>query len=165
MKLDNLHELFVDQLKDLYSAETQLVKALPKMAKAANSRDLQNGFQEHLEQTKHQVDRLRQIFEELHLPVRGKTCKGMEGIIEEGAEFVDLKGDPDVKDAGLIASAQKVEHYEISGYGTMHTFANQLGYTNAARLLQQTLDEEKRTDQKLTTLAEAGINQQARSSK
>jgi ferritin-like metal-binding protein YciE len=116
----------------------------------------------HLEQTHHQVERLDQIFQDLNLRAQGKTCKGMEGIISEGKEIMSEKGDPAVTDAGLIEAAQKVEHYEISSYGTARTFASQLGYTNAAHLLQQTLDEEKQTDEKLTSLAERGINTQAK---
>jgi ferritin-like metal-binding protein YciE len=163
MKLNNLNDLFVDQIRDLYNAERQIEKALPKMVSSASSPDLQQGFQTHLEQTKHQVDRLTQIFEELKLRPTGKACQGMEGIISEGEEFIKEKGiDPAVKDAALIASAQRVEHYEIAGYGTARTYAQKLGYTQAARLLEQTLQEERQTDEKLTQLAESGINQQAK---
>lgn len=163
MKLATLQDLFVDEIRDLYNAEQQVVKALPKMAKASHSPELQNAYQMHLEQTKNQVERLKQIFEELNLPVRGKACKGMEGIISEGEELLKENADPDVKDAGLIASAQKVEHYEISSYGTARTYAQHLGYTNAARLLQQTLEEERQTDEKLTSLAERSVNPRATS--
>lgn len=159
MKFHTLQDLFVDTLKDLYDAERQIEKALPKMEQAATSPELKQGFQMHLEQTHHHVDRLDQIFQDLNMRAQSKTCKGMEGIISEGKEVLGEKGDPAVTDAGLIESAQKVEHYEISSYGTARTFANQLGYNNAARLLQQTLDEEKQTDEKLTSLAERGINQ------
>lgn len=165
MKLKSLQDLFVDQLKDLYGAEMQLEKALPKMAKAASSPELQQAYHQHLDQTKMQVDRLKQIFGDLNLPARAKQCKGMEGIIDEGKEIIDLNAEPEVRDAGLIAAAQKAEHYEISGYGTLRTFASRLGYRNAARLLEQTLDEEKQTDQKLTHLAESGINAEAQARK
>ncbi len=163
MKLDTMQDLFVDQVLDLYSAESQIVKALPKMADAATTPDLQRGFHEHLEQTKTHVDRLRQICDDLNIPINGSSCKGMEGIIDEGKDFVSAKGDPVVRDAGLIAAAQRVEHYEISGYGTARTFANRLGYSKAAQLLEQTLTEEKQTDQKLTNLAEREVNQKAQS--
>lgn len=162
MKLNNLNDLFVDQIRDLYNAEKQIQKALPKMAKSSSSPQLQQGFETHLEQTNHQLDRLTQIFDELHLRPTGKACQGMEGIITEGEEYLKDKGlDPAVKDAALIASAQRVEHYEIAGYGTARTYAQKLGYTNAAKLLEQTLQEERQTDDKLTQLAESGINQQA----
>jgi ferritin-like metal-binding protein YciE len=161
MKFQNLTDLFVETLKDLYDAEKQVEKALPKMEQAANSAELKEGFRQHLDQTHHQVERLDQIFQDLNMRSQAKTCKGMEGIISEGKEFMGEKGDPAVMDAGLIEAAQKVEHYEISSYGTARTFASQLGYSNAARLLQQTLDEEKQTDEKLTSLAERGINTQA----
>jgi Uncharacterized protein conserved in bacteria len=161
MKLETLQDLFLDQLSDLYSAENQIVKALPKMVDASSSPELQRGFEEHLEQTRHQIDRLKQIFEGLNLySVHSKTCKGMEGILHEGKEYLGGIPDPKVRDAGLIAAAQRVEHYEISGYGTARTMANRLGYTSAAELLQQTLEEEKATDIKLTTIAEQRINTQ-----
>jgi ferritin-like metal-binding protein YciE len=162
MKLNNLHDLYVDTLKDLYNAEQQIVTALPKMADAASSPDLKRGLRDHLDQTQRQVDRLHQIFEELGTSPTGKKCVGMEGLIEEGNEIVNSQADPDVKDAGIIASAQKVEHYEISGYGTARTFAQQLGFTRAAQVLQQILQEEKTTDEKLTALAESGVNIQAK---
>ncbi len=165
MKFQTLQDLFVDTLKDLYNAEQQIELALPKMEQVAHHPELKQGFHQHLEQTHQQVNRLDQIFKDLNMKPQGKTCKGMQGIISEGEEVVNAKGDPDVLDAGLIESAQKVEHYEISGYGTARTFASRLGYTNAARLLQQTLDEEKQTDEKLTALAERGINTQAKASK
>jgi len=155
-----LRELYIDQLKDLYSAENQLVKALPKMAKAANSDELRQGFDEHLEQTKGHVQRLEQIFEALEESPKGKKCAGMEGLIKEGNEMIKSGSDPDVKDAALITAAQRVEHYEIAGYGTVRTFAQLLGYKQAQELLEQTLDEEKQTDQKLTEIAE-GINVEA----
>jgi len=162
MKLNNLNDLYVDTLKDLYSAEQQIISALPKMVNAASSPDLKRGLQDHLDQTRRQVDRLSQIFNELGTSPTGKKCRGMEGLIEEGEEILNSHADPDVTDAGLIASAQKVEHYEISDYGTARTFARQLGFTNAAQVLQQILQEEKTTDEKLTALAESGINIQAK---
>jgi ferritin-like metal-binding protein YciE len=156
--LESLNDLFVDQLRDLYDAENQLIKALPKMAEAANSDELRQGFEEHLEQTKGHAQRIEQIFEQLGEKAKGKKCKGMEGLIKEGSETLEEDiTDEDVKDAAIIAAAQRVEHYEIAGYGTARTFANLLGEEEAASLLEQTLDEEKETDAKLTELAE-GIN-------
>jgi ferritin-like metal-binding protein YciE len=162
-KMTNLEDLLVDQLKDLYSAENQIVKALPKMARAAQSPDLKRGFEEHLEQTKRQAERIEQIFEKhgLNGSPRGKKCIGMEGLIKEGEEVIKEEAEPDVKDAGLIAAAQKVEHYEIASYGTARTYAQTLGYMEAARLLQQTLDEESKTNEKLNKLAMSHINQEA----
>ena len=153
MKLETLHDLYVHELKDIYSAESQLVKALPKMAKAASSEELRAGFEEHLEQTRGQVERLDKIFEQLEVSPRGKKCVAMEGLIEEGKELLEEDADPDVKDAALIAAAQKVEHYEIAAYGTVRTYAELLGFQDAADLLQQTLDEESATDAKLSELA------------
>src|SRR5215510_1982016 len=150
MELSSLEDLFVDELKDLYSAETQLLKAIPKMAKAAKSRELKAGFEKHLKQTEGHVDRLETIFEELEASPKGKKCKAMEGLIEEGAEVIEEDMAPDVKDAALIAAAQRVEHYEIAGYGCVRTYAKLLGEMDARDLLQQTLDEEAETDQKLT---------------
>ena len=161
MKLDSLQKLYVEELKDLYSAETQILKALPKMAKAASSPELQGAFQEHLEQTKVQVERLEQIFEALGKSPKGKTCKAMEGLVEEGSDLMKEDADPAVLDAGLIAAAQRVEHYEIAGYGTVRTYAQLLQDDEAARLLQETLDEEGATDKKLTQLAESLINVEA----
>jgi len=161
MKLGSLEDLYVDQLKDLLDAEKQIIKALPKMAKATSSPELQNAFQQHLEQTKGQLQRLEQIFDKSGRPARGKKCKAMEGIIEEGKELMDQDADDDVLNAGLIAAAQKVEHYEIAGYGCVRTYAETLGDREAASLLQQTLDEEKQTDEKLTQLAERLINVRA----
>jgi len=161
MKIKTLEELFVDELKDLYDAEKQIIKALPKMAKAASSEDLREAFQEHLEVTRRQVERLENIFSKLDDKPAGKKCAGMQGLIEEGQDLIS-EGDesPDL-DAGLIAAAQKVEHYEIAGYGTARTHAELLGNREAARLLEQTLQEEKRTDEKLTELAENFVNQEA----
>jgi len=165
MKIQSLHDLYVEELKDLYSAENQLVKALPKMAKAANSESLKAGFQEHLEVTKQHVERLDQIFDKLGKSPRGKKCVAMEGLIEEGSEIISHKKemDPSVLDAALIGAAQKVEHYEIAGYGTVRTFAKLLGEDEAAELLQETLNEEAETDEKLTALAETEINIEAAS--
>lgn len=160
-KVKNLEELFVDLLKDLYSAEKQLTKALPKMAKAAQSRELRSGFEQHLRQTEHQMQRIEQIFTEIEGAPGGKKCVGMEGLIEEGSEMMKEAGNGDAMDAGLIAAAQKVEHYEISAYGTARAWAKKLGYRQAAQLLGKTLEEEALTDEKLTQLAEAFINQEA----
>lgn len=161
MKMNNLEELFIDTLQDLYSAENQIITALPKMASAANAPDLKQGFEMHLNQTKEQVRRLEQIFADRKGSPRGKKCVGMEGIIKEGEELMKEKATPEVLDAGLIAAAQKVEHYEMAGYGTARTYAQMLGYNDAARLLQQTLNEEADTDKKLTALAESHINLEA----
>ena len=161
MKIQSLNDLLVDQLKDLYSAENQLVKALPKMAKAASNPELKAGFEEHLEQTRGQVERLETICEQLGVSPKGKKCVAMEGLIEEGKELLQEDVEPEVLDAGLIAAAQKVEHYEIAGYGTVRTWAEQLGLDEAVRLLQETLDEEKETDEKLTQLAQASVNEDA----
>jgi ferritin-like metal-binding protein YciE len=154
MKLDSLKELYVDELKDLYSAENQLLKAIPKMAKAATSPALKKGFEKHLEETKGQVERLEQIFKALGESPKGKKCKAMEGLVEEGKEVMEEDAEPEVMDAALIAAAQRVEHYEIAGYGCVRTYAQLLGETQAAKLLQQTLDEEGKTDHALTKLAE-----------
>jgi ferritin-like metal-binding protein YciE len=161
MKLETLRDLYVEQLQDLYSAETQLVDALPKMAKAATHPQLQRAFNQHLAQTQQQVQRLEQIFQALGSSPKGQTCKGMEGLITEGQEMIKAKGDPAAIDAGLIAAAQRVEHYEIAGYGCVRTYASQLGEQQAVTLLQQTLDEEAQTDQLLTQLAEQVINLEA----
>lgn len=160
MELATLQELYIDELKDLYSAENQILKALPKMARAAASEDLQSAFEEHLEQTKTHVERLERIFEKLQTSPKGKKCKAMEGLIEEGKELMEEDGEPEVLDAGLISAAQKVEHYEMAGYGCVRTYARLLGDEEAADLLQQTLDEEGETDKKLTELAES-INLEA----
>jgi ferritin-like metal-binding protein YciE len=160
-KMQTLDDLYTDMLKDLYSAEKQLVKALPKMAKNAQSPDLQKAFQEHLKQTEGHVERIERIFSDLGSSPRGKKCVGMEGLVEEGSELLQEQVDPDVLDAGLIAAAQKVEHYEIASYGTVRTWAERLGYNQAAQLLQQTLDEEGEANKKLTQLAESHINMEA----
>jgi ferritin-like metal-binding protein YciE len=160
MANDGLRELYIDELKDLYSAENQLVKALPKMAKAASSDELREGFEEHLEQTKGQVQRLEQIFEQLDENPKGKKCIGMEGLVKEGQEITDEDFEGAVLDAALIGAAQRVEHYEIAAYGTVRAFAETLGENEHVSLLEQTLEEEKQTDEKLNQLAEQ-INQQA----
>lgn len=161
MELDTLKDLYVEELKDLYSAEKQLIKALPKMAKAANDGELQQAFRTHLKQTAEHAARLEQICEELGVSPRGKKCVGMEGLIEEGSDLIKENPDPDVLDAGLIAAAQHVEHYEIAGYGTVRTYARQLGFEGQADLLQQTLNEEGQTDHLLTEIAEARVNIEA----
>ena len=156
-----LEELLVDELKDLYSAENQIIKALPKMAKAASSPELRRAFERHLEETRRQVERLDQISDELDVKLTGKKCKGMEGLIEEGRELMSEDLEEDALDAGLIGAAQKVEHYEIAAYGTARAHAHTLGYNKIAKLLQQTLDEEGATDKKLTKLAESLVNVEA----
>ncbi len=160
MEMQDLRDLFIEQLKDLYSAENQILKALPKMIKTASSEELKAGFEEHLEQTKGQVQRLEQIFKNLDESPKGKKCKGMEGLLAEGKELMEEDAEPDVMDAGLICAAQHVEHYEIAGYGCVRTYAELLGDKKAAQLLQATLDEEKQTDQKLSQLAQS-INVEA----
>lgn len=155
-----LRELYIDELKDLYNAENQLVKALPKLAKAAFSEQLSQGFEEHLEQTKGHVERLEKIFESLDESPKGKKCAGMEGLVKEGSEVMDEDYEGAVMDAALIGAAQRVEHYEIAGYGTASEFANLLGEEEHVSLLNQTLEEEKQTDEKLTELAKT-INSQA----
>jgi ferritin-like metal-binding protein YciE len=161
MKFNSLHEVLTDYVRDLYNAESQLVKALPKMAKAASSPDLRAALQKHLEQTRRQVERLDRVCEDLGIRPKGKTCHAMKGLIEEGQEVISSTGDPAAKDAALIGAAQKVEHYEIAAYGTARTFARVLGEMAAADLLRQTLDEEKATDERLTALAESGLNREA----
>jgi ferritin-like metal-binding protein YciE len=161
MKLDTLQKLYTDELRDLYNAENQLVKALPKMAKAASSKDLKAAFEKHLEQTKGHVERLEQVFEELGEKPKGKTCRAMKGLIEEGSEILKEDGEDSVIDAGIIVAAQKVEHYEIAGYGSVRTFAHLLGQNKAAELLQTTLDEEAETNQLLNRLAEGIVNPEA----
>jgi ferritin-like metal-binding protein YciE len=160
MEMNRLKHLYVGELKDLYSAENQLVKALPKMAKAANSDELRAGFEEHLEQTKGHVERLEKIFKALGESPKGKKCKGMEGLISEGAEMIAEDPEPEELDAGLISAAQRVEHYEMAGYGSVATYAKLLEENEAESLLRETLKEEKETDQKLTQLA-GNINVQA----
>jgi ferritin-like metal-binding protein YciE len=160
MKVASLHDLYIDELKDLYSAEGQILKALPKMAKAASSEELRSAFEEHLEQTKVHAQRLEQILAKLDESPKGKKCKAMEGLVNEGKDLLEEDIDPDVMDAGLIAAAQRVEHYEMAGYGCVRTYAQLLGEEEASVLLQETLDEEGATDKKLSRLAES-INVEA----
>ena len=160
--LNSFDDLYVQQLRDLYSAETQLIEALPTMADAAAHPELKRAFQDHLAVTRRQKDRLEQIFRTLDADPEGHTCQAMKGLVKEGNDIIRADGDAAVRDAGLIAAAQRVEHYEIAGYGTARTFAERLGHSEAARLLQQTLDEEGGADKKLTQIAEAGgVNAQA----
>jgi ferritin-like metal-binding protein YciE len=158
MQLENLEDLYIHELRDLYSAEKQLIRALPKMAKAAKNEELAAGFKKHLEQTKEHAARIETILAEHRQSTRGSRCKGMEGLIAEGAEMIEEKADPEVKDAGLISAAQRVEHYEIAGYGTARTYAEMLGDNEGARLLQTTLGEEVETNKTLTNLAKSSIN-------
>ena len=160
MSQNNLKSLYVDELRDLYSSEQQLIKAIPKMAKAANSDELRKGFEEHLEQTRGHATRLEQILRGLGEPAKGKKCKGMAGIVAEGGEMMSEEFEGALMDAALISAAQRVEHYEIAAYGAVHAYAELMGESEAASLLQQTLDEEKETDQKLTELSEK-INSEA----
>ena len=161
MEMNDLQDLMVENLKDLYSAETQLVKALPKVAKAVENEELRQALQMHLKETEGHVERLETIFKQLGEKPTGKKCKGMEGLIEENKEMLEEDAEPDVMDAGLIVGCQKVEHYEIAGYGSAVTFAKLLGNDQAARLLAQTLDEEERADKKLSQIAESSINLEA----
>jgi ferritin-like metal-binding protein YciE len=161
MKTGTLEDLLTEELKDIYSAENQILKALPKMAKSAQSEELRKAFEQHLEQTKEQVRRIEQICEDMSVSPRGKKCVGMEGLIEEGKEVMQEDLDADTMDAGLIGAAQKVEHYEMAAYGTASAHARQLGLERAAKLLDKTLEEEKTTDEKLTKLAQNQINVQA----
>jgi len=161
MKLDTLKTLYIDELRDLYNAENQLLKALPKMAKGASSEDLKDAFEKHLEQTKSHVERLEEVFEELGEKPTGKTCRAMKGLIEEGSEILKEDGEESVIDAGIIVAAQKVEHYEIASYGSVRTFAQLLGKERAAELLQTTLDEESEANELLNKLAEDIVNPEA----
>lgn len=161
MEIDSLRKLYVEELKDLYSAEKQILQALPRMAKKVQNQKLRQAFEEHVEVTRKQVERLDQIFESLERSPRGKKCKGMEGLLEEGKEMMEENMDPEVLDAALLSAAQKVEHYEIAGYGTVRSYAKLLGEEEHVRLLQQTLDEEGQTDKLLTQLAESSINVEA----
>ena len=160
-KLNNLDDLFLHELRDLYSAEQQILQALPKMAAAADHEELRRAFQEHEQVTKDQVRRLDTIADDLGVDLKGHKCKGIEGIIREGEDLLKARAEAEVLDAGLIGSAQRVEHYEIAGYGTARTYARRLGHTRAAELLQQTLEEEGTTDQRLTRLAESMVNPDA----
>lgn len=161
MKMENLQSLFLEELGDLHSAESQLIKALPKMVKAACNPDLKQAFQDHLQETETQLKRIESIFETMGEKNPGKTCKGMKGLIEEGDERAKEKGDEAVLDAGLIGAAQRVEHYEIAGYGCARTYAELLGEEEAAQLLQTSLDEEKKADTRLNKLAIQCINVEA----
>lgn len=154
MSVDSIEKLFVEELKDLYSAETQITKALPKLVKAATSSDLRSAFEHHLKETEGHVERLEQIFEILGESPKGKTCDGMKGVLEEGSEAVKETEEGDVRDVGMISAAQRVEHYEMAGYGAVRSYAERLGQTKIAQLLQATLDEEKAADKKLTEIAE-----------
>lgn len=158
MSLATLHDLMVHELKDLYSAERQLVRALPRMSKNANSDELRTAFDDHLAETEEQVTRIEQILESFGESVGRKKCEGMEGLIEEGKGLLEEDADPDVLDAGLIVAAQKVEHYEIAAYGAVCEYARIMGHTEALQLLEMTLEEEKKADQRLSQLAEGGIN-------
>jgi ferritin-like metal-binding protein YciE len=160
-KLTSLDDLLVHELQDIYNAESQMLKSLPKMIKAAAHPELQSAFEEHLEQTEGQVERLDQVFKLLGVPAKGRKCEGMAGIIEEGKKVIEEDADPAVKDAALIAAAQKVEHYEIASYGCVCTYAEMLGYDQVHDLLGQNLEEEETTDEKLTELAESVINVEA----
>jgi ferritin-like metal-binding protein YciE len=157
MQMEDLQDLFVEELRDLYNAENQLIKALPRMAKAASSDELKGAFEQHLEQTRTHAERIEQICQRLGAKPKGKKCKGMEGLIEEGKEMMK-EAEDEVLDAALISAAQRVEHYEIAGYGTVRAYAKLLGDEESARILQQTLDEEGQTDKLLTQLAESSIN-------
>jgi ferritin-like metal-binding protein YciE len=159
--INSLHDLMIHQLRDLYSAEKQLVQALPKMARNANAVELQDAIRAHLAETEEHVSRLEQAFEMLGVTSRGMKCKGMEGLIEEGQELFEEEIEPEVLDAGIIAAAQRIEHYEIAGYGTVCEFARSMGHDELLSLLDSTLAEEKQTDETLTSLAEAGINAMA----
>ena len=161
MRLDTLKTLYIDELRDLYNAENQLIKALHKMAKAASSEELQEAFEKHLEQTKTHVDRLEEVFEEIGEKPKGKTCRAMKGLIEEGSEILHEDREESVIDAGIIVAAQKVEHYEIAGYGSVRTFAQLLGKDRSAELLQTTLEEESEANELLNKLAEDIVNPEA----
>ena len=158
MELNTLQDLYIQELKDLYSAEKQIVKALPKMVKAASNAQLKAGFQQHLEETKEHAVRLEELLKNHDETTRGPKCKGMEGVLKEGAEMIKEEADDEVRDAGLIAAAQRVEHYEMAGYGCARTYAELLGDKVGAKILQKTLDEEGATDKKLTKLAKSTIN-------
>ena len=158
--VNTLQELLIEEIKDIYDAEKQLVKALPKMAKAASNADLKQGFTNHLEETKNHVTRLEMVFERLSTPAKGKTCKAMKGLVEEGSEAIDLDGPDSIRDACLIGAARRVEHYEMAAYNTARALAEALGETEVAGILEQTLDEEESTDEKLTSIAQT-VNEEA----
>jgi ferritin-like metal-binding protein YciE len=161
LKLESVQDLFLEELRDLYDAENQLLKALPKMAEAASTPALKTAFTQHWEQTKGHVGRLDRAFRELDAKPSGETCEAMKGLVKEGEQFIQAKGEPVVRDAGLIGAAQRVEHYEMAGYGTARTLAKRLGYQEIATILQQTLEEEGEADKKLTAVAESEINVRA----
>src|SRR4051812_16418428 len=161
MKLATLNQLYIDKLKDVYDAEAQIIRALPKMIKATSSDELKQALEEHLEVTKEQVKRLDQIFQEMDTRAQRKRCDGMKGLIEEGQSLLEEDAEPAVKEAGLIAAAQSIEHYEIAAYGSLKTWAGHLQDKKGAQLLEQTLDEEKEADEKLTQIAETAVNPQA----
>jgi ferritin-like metal-binding protein YciE len=161
MSLDSLQSLFLEELKDIYHAEKQLVQALPRLAKAAHSPELREAVTSHLRETEGHVERLQQIFQDLGHAARGKRCKGMEGLLEEGKEIMEEEGEPAVIDAALIAGAQRVEHYEIAAYGCLRTYAELLRYDSAVRLLSETLAEEEAADRKLNSIAEGKVNAEA----
>jgi ferritin-like metal-binding protein YciE len=158
LKLNSLRDLFIEELRNLYSAETQLVDALPQMAEAAASQELASAFEHHLEETREHASRLESIFNQLGEKSSGETCEAMKGLIKEGGNIVKAEGDPDVRDAGLIGAAQRVEHYEMAGYGTARSLAGRFGDNQAAEILQQTLDEEGEANKKLTSIAESQVN-------
>ncbi len=158
LKLNSLRDLLVEELRDLYNAENQLVEALPKMAEAASSNELKSAFSHHLEQTREHVSRLEHIFQQIGEKSSGETCEAMKGLIKEGEILVKAEGDPDVRDAGLVGAAQRVEHYEMAGYGTARSLARRLGEDQIAETLQQTLNEEADADKKLTSIAESQVN-------
>ena len=160
-RLNSLNDLFIFELKDLYSAETQLIDALPKMSEAANDQQLKNAFTHHLEETRKQKERLEKIGKELNVDLSGETCEAMKGLVKEGEEIIKSKADSTVKDAGLIAAAQRVEHYEMAGYGTVRNFAKRLGHDPIADLLDETLNEEKEADSKLNEVAITHVNAEA----
>jgi ferritin-like metal-binding protein YciE len=159
--METLEKLYINELRDLYSAENQLLKALPKMAKGASSAELKEAFENHLAETETHVERLEQIFKDLEENPKGKTCHGMKGLIEEGSEILEEEGEDSVLDAGIIVAAQKVEHYEMAGYGSVRAFAQLLGQEEAAQLLQTTLDEESKANDLLNQLAETTVNAEA----
>lgn len=161
MAVKNIEELFIHELSDIYSAEKQLTKALPRLARAADAEELSAAFEAHLEETNGQIERIDQVVEVLGIKLKRIKCAAMEGLVEEGKEVIDSIDKGPLRDAALIGGAQKVEHYEIASYGTLCALAKQLGYTDALRLLKETLEEEKATDEKLTMLAEGGGNQRA----
>lgn len=161
LEFNSLEELFIHQLQDLYDAEHRLTEALPKMAEAAHSPGLKQAFEHHLAETKKQVNRLERVFEQINQQPKRTTCEAMKGLLEEGEEIISAKGCEDVRDAALIAAAQRVEHYEMAGYGSARNFAQRLGHHEAVRLLQETLDEEGSADKKLTQIAESTVNLEA----